>query len=180
MRRAETAERDEKATCRARPARLPVRVFELNVRTACGSCVNTLWGSDRVLRTGQFLGRFIAGSPEVRPHHRVSPQQLSRRTMLTCCQLISCSMRMCRISALGISSALWDENLSGTRAHTHLSVHPRMCEGLAPMLSEQAHHLTYHLKVWAFTRISHCLWSGSLAQRRMPWDLSSVQVKKKT
>ena len=34
--------------------------FVLFVKT-----VNTLWGSDRILRTGQFLGRFIAGSPEV-------------------------------------------------------------------------------------------------------------------
>jgi hypothetical protein len=74
-RRAEIAARD--APC-AR-ARLPVRVFELIGRTACGSCVNTLWGSDRVLRTGQFLGRFIAGSPEVRPHHRRPPQQLRTR-----------------------------------------------------------------------------------------------------
>jgi len=28
-------------------------------------CVNTLWGSDRVLRSGQFLGRLIGGSPEL-------------------------------------------------------------------------------------------------------------------
>jgi len=27
--------------------------------------VNTLWGSDRILRTGQFLGRYIGGSREV-------------------------------------------------------------------------------------------------------------------
>lgn len=27
--------------------------------------VNTLWGSDRILRTGQFLGRYIGGSGEV-------------------------------------------------------------------------------------------------------------------
>jgi hypothetical protein len=27
--------------------------------------LNTLWGADRVLRTGQFLGRLLGGSPEV-------------------------------------------------------------------------------------------------------------------
>lgn len=27
--------------------------------------LNTLWGSDRVLRTGQFVGRLLGGSPEV-------------------------------------------------------------------------------------------------------------------
>jgi hypothetical protein len=106
--------------------------------------------------------------------------------MLTCCEQIPCSMCVCRISALGISSALWDVNLSGPRAHTHkvarvpLSVHPRMCAGLAPvapMSSEGACHLTYHSDAWASSRISRIwLWSGSLAQRRMPWVLSSVQV----
>ena len=29
--------------------------------------LNTLWGSDRVLRTAQFVGRLVGGSPEVRP-----------------------------------------------------------------------------------------------------------------
>lgn len=38
---------------------------------ACGTflqfvgTVNTLWGSDRVLRMGQFLGRYVHGAPEV-------------------------------------------------------------------------------------------------------------------
>jgi hypothetical protein len=34
--------------------------------------LNTLWGSDRVLRTAQFAGRFVGGSPEVRPWARCS------------------------------------------------------------------------------------------------------------
>lgn len=55
--------------------------------------VNTLWGSDRILRSVQFLGRLIGGSPEVLP----------RPSLCAACRSLALGFSVCLLVCLRFS-----------------------------------------------------------------------------
>lgn len=92
---------------------------QLTGRTACCSCVNTLWGSDRVLRSGQFLGRLIGGSPEVRLSPESVPRWNRRAALPQCVHVWVGHVRSSKPVAIPCIAPFLCHPSARTRTHTH-------------------------------------------------------------
>ena len=113
---------------------------QLTGRTACCSCVNTLWGSDRVLRSGQFLGRLIGGSPEVRLSPESVPRWNRRAALPQCVHVWVGHVRSSKPVAIPCIAPFFCHPSARTRTHTHTTHAWRS----SPVLPHVRRDITYH------------------------------------